>query len=156
MVKRHVHKKLAICRNYLTNCQKEINEIRRNPKVIGWNKINFNKYSPVFESFGIPPGLLQARDQYEKQAEDMSFQLVRLSNIVGTLEADFSIKSTDESKAVVLVQKTEKNCATLEQPMAVLISYRDTLLAGDKTLRENLTIDHLIPIARSRTKKKNK
>ena len=146
---------LSRCHDSLNSCREDIYQLLHNPAVTDWKKIEFTQYADLFKSFCLSPDILQARDKYENEADRISHLLQKLENEIGSFKAELSLRSTDEDKAKLMARQAEENCKSLQQPMSVLLSYRDILIDGVKTLREMLSLEQLIPLAHNRAKKIN-
>ena len=132
----------------LTAQKKETLTLSADSRVSQWHDCNFNNYPHILNFLGLPATMAEARDQHPAKATKILKHIEKCENDLGALDIDIRRKTIQPFKAVSQAQNIVRECATYQNTVK---NWRDqiTLLTeADKALREHLSVQALLPLAR--------
>lgn len=140
---------LSGSRAYLQQSREATRAILGNHRVTAWQEINLDNYLPVFLALDLPPRLREARSQYPQVAKEILTAIGRLENEIGNLEADIIAKSITPDKALLQAQALADKCRLhVADNLAAIGAHSQLLVEADLFLRQKLTLQDLLPLAR--------
>ena len=117
-----------------------------------WEKVNLEKHHSILETFGISKKrILQTQQKIKREIVRPSKKIAKLENNVGHLAIDLESGVIEEIKAKqqceIIQNETNNNAKAVKNLRQELIFLQDAA----NTIRRNLTIDRLIPMAQEIT-----
>lgn len=132
-------------RTYLNDCKQNILNQYKNLRLIQWDNSNLEKYAAEMSFFGLPQGMIIARDQHRKLSLAILKQIEKCENELGAIELEIVHNTISPEKALLLAEKSTLESADLNKPLDEWSGYVQTLLEADKILREKLSLAALVP-----------
>ncbi|MEW6500467.1 MAG: hypothetical protein ACOY8P_06110 [Thermodesulfobacteriota bacterium] len=119
-----------------------------NDELRQWDRINFEKAAELFETFGLTDNYKKALELYKSAPREILRSIERLENELQSLALDVKRQALKPAAAQAQARRLEQECDTLGPPLEELKEQCALLLDGQKRLREQLTLGHLVPLAK--------
>jgi hypothetical protein len=129
--------------------KKETLTLSADPRVTQWHDCNFNNYVNMLDFLGLPNTMAEARDQHPVKAARILKHIEKCENELGALDIDIRRKTIQPFAAVSQAQKIVRECATYEDTVKKWQAQIALLTQADKTLREHLSLNGLLPLAKN-------
>lgn len=139
---------LSQCKKKLTTFKLEAKEISANKDVQAWQKVNIDSFVDIIESLGLPDDLRQSRDTYPTIAANVLKEITTLKNNIDNVEADLRLGPIPATEAISLAQKIQQQTAQLVPATKQLQICKTSLESSSITLKNNLNLHTLLPLAR--------
>ncbi|MGV1098288.1 hypothetical protein ACUUL3_02630 [Thiovibrio sp. JS02] len=123
------------------------------PRVTQWKKFNFTRYEYLLSFFKLSSMLAEARDQHPAATQNVLRYIEKCENELGALEIDIHRRTVRPGSALAKAQRIIEGCAEYKDTLDSWRGHLNRLLIADKTIRENLFLAALLPIARELSKK---
>jgi len=134
-------------REYLQTEKNEIRKLLKDPRISAWKEIDLSALAEQLRTLGIAARELQkALTDYPRQAKEISRHIKLCNNEIGNQLADL-IGNKFPGKALNAAKNLVQTVHQLEELKKNLLTETEKLIAADKTLRQSLTIDSLLPLA---------
>ncbi len=137
----------------LTAQKTETLTLSADSRVTQWHECNFNDYRHIMDFLGLPNTMAEARDQHPAKATKILKHIEKCENELGALDIDVRRKTIQPFKAVDQAQKIVKECATYQNTVEKWRDQIALLTEADKALREHLSLNGLLPLAKDLAKR---
>jgi|GEM_PF-2618719 len=134
-------------KNFLTENKAEIYAMLKDPDIVTWQQINFEKNAPLLKFLGISvQALTKTLIQYPKSAKEISQNITRWNNEVGNQLADLlDNKNVDE--ALKKAQALETQAGELETLKSQLQQQISIFAESAQLVRHSLSLQAIIPLS---------
>ncbi len=136
------------CQKFLTSCRQEAISISKDPHVLQWQEVNIDSFMEIITALGLPITLRQTRDKYPAMAKELLASVTSQDNSINNLLADVKHGGQNEKSILAQAKQINRHCQTITPFLKKLQSCRGDLQQASITLKENLSMHTLLPIAR--------
>ncbi len=143
---------IARTKETLQAYRKEIYTLPADPKVTQWRSTNFERQADLIASVGLDTTLSDARDHHPDEAKDLLNHIEKCENELGALQIDIRRKTASPEQTQKKVELIIRNCSSFKQLLQTWHQHIKALMEADKTLRRNLSLAGLLPLARESKK----
>lgn len=146
----------AIIKDQLAKINLEIKQILSDPVLKQWGAIDLEKNKDILEYFGLKRERI-AEMQHKLKSELITpgKEIIRLENNLGHLFVDIESKHIEEGKASQKCTLLQKEAEVLSKTVTKIHQYLAYLQDAAKSIRANMTIEKLTPLAEQVTTGKN-
>ncbi len=142
---------LTNIREYLRVKKEAVYNLLRDPRITIWKDIDIIAIEDKLKGMGISPQELQkALHSYPRQAKGVTVHIKLCNNEISNQLADL-IDCRNPEQALNTARQLEKKSRQLDALLASLHQQTDKLLTADQKIRQLLSFENILPLARHLT-----